>query len=1771
MSRTDYTYAATMAYPHVLLNDNRITSRYVNQTNLEFTNSVRRHSGGNPANTPSNLATLNNLSTARIYGSNLRLFDLVDTADFASATGVGNNSYFVRLTTEKHTDYDYQPLTSGQWGSVFSSGSLSGVNLGNISLPSPGPLAGRMASAPAISAYSGISALKLGISAGLAAPPIGPALNPQLLQKQTSLSTLTQYDYWDCDSLGISRSDGFRYLLNTTPAATNTLQLTYEPSWELFRKKTSSPDHPGQYQAQEHYFYYDLKQYINTGGFYNSSQFPNYDKFDALKYSQTYRIRSLPYQQRSVSKATTSAELQASDYYWYDCKTLSDTVFYYDTVHITGPVTNCSTYTPPDSTKKVNQGGTLNSDGCIPITHPGLLPPAGYHITDMGGGQYMYCPNPSTALGRYVNLPNDMSTKLLLRRITRQVDTLDRRGSDVAFFNKYYRIARFKEATLPGPGSGTHIGYIWSPGFDTLTYYKANRHTALGLVAREENERGLVTNYYYHTVWNTSFIDNAHPCNSYGAYDLTGQGVPGCVTVGAGRGDSLQTCYTYNKDFTVNSITDPNGMVLAYKYDNFSRLAMAFRNGDTLSANAYSQWLNDTTLSFEQRSAQNYVESFIKLDKGSGVAEHSRAYVDPLGRKYDVQTQVSTNLNSPVVYDSLMVHSGLTIYDNWDRVVQQYKPFKYTSSGAAVGFAPRFNPTGAHADQAYEPNQRGRLLKAAKYGQSISTGHAVASSYQLIDGNQLRTEVVNGFYLLPSLGTVSPSLLSGFKFLKTAVIDEDGKKTVTYTNAFGQKVAQKTYSSPSTQEVTGYAYDAQGHLITVLNPRLQSTSYLYNLLGNMYRKISVDADTVKYMYDGSGNIVIEEDANARHGGYQAQGHHYLRRYTYDAFGRMTMQSRGEYGSGYNPLLYANPATTDSTHTFYTYSYGASLDFLGGWQVKRCDLGRTLPPAGTVPPPSPWPHPDPTSSYCYYINLSLYDSLRNISPEKKWFYHAPATSADLDLSGTLGTFLGSHPQTLTKGRLSYVKSYRHDGVFSNLNTYSYNSSGWLLGEAAQFNLPGSSTKFSSYIYNAGYNLRGSVKKQDIDVDLDGNYDMIYTYSYDGWNRLRTVSLKKGSGSVYQLADYSYDDAQGLVTQAHYRDVETSCNPVVDTLRYSYDTRNRLTGIQASLYREDLAYDGSHLQTAASPFLVQNDYNYNGNINVASHRYRLGNAYNYSGTAGLMDSATVYGYRYDGLNRLSAADASVLNVLSGSPTSYAPKLAYGDESYRYDGIGNITQLNRGIYYAPTAPTPPNWVQHWKYICSGGGPGGWNRLTEVDSLNNSPLRTYGYDNNGNQVSQTTYGKSYGTRYMRSNLPDTTYVGSLYEIYQYNTQDARIFKQSSNNAIQTYYLVDLSGKPLAEYDFASSQWRYHAYGKDHIGDYNVYGHFEFTEHDHLGTARVIYTVKTVACSPQNLGYTIVNANDVYPYGRTLRTYNGSNGPSQYGYQGSEREKELSSNDYYTHFRGLDADIERWKQVDPKYSPSESPYASMSGNPIIMTDVNGDCPRCPPGVRANGYGYSALGFISGLAYSVSDVAEGLYTMVRHPIETIKAGVTIENAKYNIKDRMMLMAKVDVAVNEVSEKWKNGDSFDRSQLAGRAIGNFALLFVGGEASGVKALSLAGKEDQVVNTLSKVAKVTEATEGGITVLGKYPDYINLAGDLGAKRFNIPTDVWNKMTAAEQWGANVKFLDRMMARGDKIVLSNRVSDINKVTGAFRKELDYLISKGYKISSDGLQMIK
>jgi hypothetical protein len=100
---------------------------------------------------------------------------------------------------------------------------------------------------------------------------------------------------------------------------------------------------------------------------------------------------------------------------------------------------------------------------------------------------------------------------------------------------------------------------------------------------------------------------------------------------------------------------------------------------------------------------------------------------------------------------------------------------------------------------------------------------------------------------------------------------------------------------------------------------------------------------------------------------------------------------------------------------------------------------------------------------------------------------------------------------------------------------------------------------------------------------------------------------------------------------------------------------------------------------------------------------------------------------------------------------------------------------------------------------------------------------------------------------------------------------------------------------------------------------------------------------------------------------------------------------------------------------------------------------------------------------------------------------------------------------------------------------------------------------------------DALSAGKTVLGKYPAYKDMAQELGANWLNVPTDVWDAMSPAEQWAANQKFLDRAIARGDEFILATPVQDINEVSGSFRQELDYLTTKGYQLSADGTRMVK
>lgn len=83
-----------------------------------------------------------------------------------------------------------------------------------------------------------------------------------------------------------------------------------------------------------------------------------------------------------------------------------------------------------------------------------------------------------------------------------------------------------------------------------------------------------------------------------------------------------------------------------------------------------------------------------------------------------------------------------------------------------------------------------------------------------------------------------------------------------------------------------------------------------------------------------------------------------------------------------------------------------------------------------------------------------------------------------------------------------------------------------------------------------------------------------------------------------------------------------------------------------------------------------------------------------------------------------------------------------------------------------------------------------------------------------------------------------------------------------------------------------------------------------------------------------------------------------------------------------------------------------------------------------------------------------------------------------------------------------------------------------------------------------------------MLGHFPQYLEAGAKAGARVFDVPTAIWNKMNPGAQWVANQKFLDRAISRGATLLLATDPSKIKP--GSFlEREVKYLQSKGYRLA--------
>ena len=65
------------------------------------------------------------------------------------------------------------------------------------------------------------------------------------------------------------------------------------------------------------------------------------------------------------------------------------------------------------------------------------------------------------------------------------------------------------------------------------------------------------------------------------------------------------------------------------------------------------------------------------------------------------------------------------------------------------------------------------------------------------------------------------------------------------------------------------------------------------------------------------------------------------------------------------------------------------------------------------------------------------------------------------------------------------------------------------------------------------------------------------------------------------------------------------------------------------------------------------------------------------------------------------------------------------------------------------------------------------------------------------------------------------------------------------------------------------------------------------------------------------------------------------------------------------------------------------------------------------------------------------------------------------------------------------------------------------------------------------------------------------------------VFRSWSPTQKWAANVRFLDRLIARGDQVHLATNISTL-PARGTFAREVQYLLERGYTIGYSGWRLL-
>jgi RHS repeat-associated protein len=363
-----------------------------------------------------------------------------------------------------------------------------------------------------------------------------------------------------------------------------------------------------------------------------------------------------------------------------------------------------------------------------------------------------------------------------------------------------------------------------------------------------------------------------------------------------------------------------------------------------------------------------------------------------------------------------------------------------------------------------------------------------------------------------------------------------------------------------------------------------------------------------------------------------------------------------------------------------------------------------------------------------------------------------------------------------------------------------------------------------------------------------------------------------------------------------------------------------------------------------------------------------------------------YQYDQLNRLTHArsfdyTASSYGAAWVSRSSTINAHTY-DALYSYDANGNIETANLN-YGSSSAIDQLNY----HYTKSSGFLVN-NQLNYVedlastsatsDDMENQSSGNYTYDAIGNlvedvkeeidEIKWTVYGKVKEVIRTGGSTKDNLE-------FKYDASGQRVVKivkpagSSSSSWAYTYYLRDASGTLMSTYSKTGSgsisAGEVPIYGSSRLGEYKkstgtsgVYSRFPMDKNyelsNHLGNVYVIISgikygrdtatvtngsyVSATLDGKADYYFTMpVTAMDYMPFGSSISERKGAIG-YRFGFNGKEKESEISEGDYDFDARLYDSKLGRWLSLDPlqvKY-PYISPYHAMGNSPLLIVDQDG-------------------------------------------------------------------------------------------------------------------------------------------------------------------------------------------------------------------------------------------